>query len=268
MNVRCENCGQLALDTDVKCWHCGEPLPGREQQESEKVQAKERWGQTASPSTLGIYLASTIFVIVAALLVMRSIGREPLVQVRLGTRPPPGWQVITQVNKLFTIDRPGEWRWFDGAVPEQALEILSHTESSDVFLTGLEPWYGEVDDMSVLFLALGPEEPGDLLTPFIVVGRSDVLSRLSYDGALQFLGGSDYVVRETKLVDDFDKSHVSAIVEIPMNAGELETLRCRQHFVRGREDAVVVAACAPAGRFTSHNVLFDSALASFQWFAP
>jgi hypothetical protein len=94
------------------------------------------------------------------------------------------------------------------------------------------------------------------------------LDRLSYDGALQFLGGSDYVVRETNLVDDFDKSHLGATVDIPMSAEDLEMLRCRQQFVRGREGAVVVAACAPAGRFTSHNALFNSALASFQWFAP
>ena len=76
MNLRCENCGQPAQDSDSTCWHCGEPLPGREQRRSEKVQAKEHWGQTASPSMLGIYLGSTILVVVAALLVMRSIGRE------------------------------------------------------------------------------------------------------------------------------------------------------------------------------------------------
>lgn len=268
MNIRCENCGQLALESDSTCWHCGEPLPGREQEQSEKVQAKERWGQTASPSTLGIYLGSTIFVIVAALLVMRSIGQEPLVQVRLGTRPPPGWRIITQADKSFTIDLPGDWRSLDWAIPEQATEIKAIRGSSDLIFSALEPWNTEVDDMDLLFLALDPAKPIELPNPFIVVGRSNTLSRLSYEGALQYLGGSEYTVLEAEMVDDFDKSHLSVLVDIPVGADESDALRCRQQFVRIRQDAVIVAACVQAGRYAIHEVLFTSALAAFQWFAP
>jgi hypothetical protein len=268
MNIRCENCGQPALESDSTCWHCGEPLPGREQEQSEQVLAGERWGQTASPSTIGIYLASTIFVIVAALLLMRSIGDEPLVQVRLGTRQPAGWRIFTQADKLFTLDLPGDWRALDRTVPEEAAEIEALTASSDLFASALEPWNVEVDDLSMIFLAFGPDVPVELPIPFIVIGRSDTLSRLSYEGALQFLGGSDYAVREAELVDDYDKSHLRVVVDIPVVAGEADTLRCRQQFVRNRQDAVILAACVQASQFAVQEALFSSALTAFQWLAP
>lgn len=268
MNIRCENCGQPALESDTTCWHCGEPLPGREQEQLEKVQVKEHWGPVTSPSTLAIYLASTVFVIVAALLVMRSIGQEPLVQVRLGTRPPPDWRTFTQADQLFTLDMPGDWRSLDWTVPEQASEIEALTNSSDLFRSGLEPWNTEVDDMDLIFLALDPDEEIELQNPFMVVGRSNTLSRLSYDGAMKYLGGSDYAVLEFEMVDDFDKSHLSVLVDIPVGVNESDTLRCRQQFVGNRHDAVIVATCVQAGRFALHEALFASALSAFQWLAP
>lgn len=230
--------------------------------------AREQWRQTAPPSTIGIYLASTIFVIVAALLLMRSIGEEPLVQVRLGTRQPPGWRIFTQADKLFTLDLPGDWRSLDLGVPEQATEIESLATSSDLFPRALEPWNVEVDDLSIIFLAFGPEVPVDLPDPFIVIGRSDTLSRLSYEGALQYLGGSDFAIREAVVVDDFDKSHLRVLVDIPVGAGEGDALRCRQQFVRSRQDAVILAACVQASDFAVHEALFASALTAFQWLAP
>lgn len=104
--------------------------------------------------------------------------------------------------------------------------------------------------------------------PFIVIGRSNTLSRLSYEGALQYLGGSDYTVLEAEMVDEFDKSHLSVLVDIPVSSDESDALRCRQQFVRSRQDAVIAAACVQAGRYAIHEALFASALAAFQWFAP
>jgi hypothetical protein len=154
------------------------------------------------------------------------------------------------------------------ALAEEATEIEALLESNILYFAGLEPWSTEVGDMSILFLALEPDEPDDLTTPFIVIGQSSTLSRLSYEGAAQYLAGSGYTIHEAALVDDFDKSHLSLLVDIPVIAAESNALRCRQQFVRNRESAVIVAACAPAGRFAAKEALFTSALAAFQWFAP
>ena len=268
MNIRCENCGQPALASDSTCWQCGEPLPGREQQSSVKVQAKERWGPATSPTTLVIYLASTLIVIVAALLVMRSIGRQPLVQLRLGTRPPPGWQVVTQHDKLFALDLPGNWRWLDRADPEQASEIEALMQRNDLYRSGLEPWSSGVVDMSVLFLAFDPQNHSDVAAAFIVIGRSKTLSRLSYDGAQQYLESGEYPILDVAMVDDFDKSHLGVLVDIPGLSGETDTLRCKQQYVHRQEGAIVVAGCAPASQFGANETLFTYSLAGFQWFAP
>ena len=77
MNIRCENCGHTALDTDSTCWQCGESLPGREHAGRRKVKVRESWTHGTGPASIAIFGGLTLLVVLAALLVMTSLGQQP-----------------------------------------------------------------------------------------------------------------------------------------------------------------------------------------------
>lgn len=272
--MRCDNCGEKALDTDVVCWHCGMPLAGREEHVPEKVTVKDSWQRGVSASSLGLMVGMAVFVLIGALVMTFMLGRQPLVQVTFGTRPPSGWGVFTAANMGFTVFLPTNWEWIDGSSTEQSAALGSHLENDELLYYGTYPFGAEVDDLEIDFLALGPEPLAELPGPFFLVARSSVLNQLGYNEALQFLSSGEYradaniEVRNTRYVDDFDKSHVATEVRIPVPDRRIEALSCQQQFVRGEGQAMVVAACSPSGRFAVYQGNFEDILASFQRLKP
>ena len=268
MNIRCENCGHTALDTDSTCWHCGKPLPGREDAGRNKVKVRDSWGQSAGPTSLIVYGGLTLFVILGAILLMASLGKQPQLQVRFGTRTQDGWSFINSANHQFTVSLPDEWSWLDGTDMETAIELAQLVEDQPVLRLASYPLGAEVQDLTVLFAA-SSTFVGDEGAPLLIIAGSPLLNHLSYQEALEFLANSDYDVEQVVLVDDYDKTHLSIVVDPPIQDdisgdGTDIIIRCRQQFVLGREESLLVSLCAQPTQARANAPTFDEIMASFQ----
>ena len=263
MNIRCENCGHMALETDANCWHCGEPLSGREDAARKRVRVRESWTRDSGPASIAVYGGLTVLVVLAALLIMRSLGQQPQLQVRLGTRTRPNWTFITDGERRFTVTLPDSWSWDDGAEPAGSVALATLAEGDDRFRLATHPLGAETDEMTILFAAEGqPDDPER--SQFMVIASSELLNRLTYDEAVAFLLNSDYDLQEARFVDDFDKSHVSIIATTPLDDGSGSAIRCRQQFVLGRQESLLASLCAPSGRYAAYSNQFSEIMASFQ----
>jgi hypothetical protein len=263
MNIVCENCGHQALDTDNTCWHCGEPLPGRESAGRKKVKVREGWTRGSGPASIAIFAGLTLLVALAALLVMSWLGDRPQLQLRLGTRIRPDWTLVTAADERFTAILPDGWSWRDGTDPADAAALQTLLESDQRYQLATHPLGAETEDQTILFAALGPQ-PSTGEPPFMIVAASSLLNRLTYDEAVAFLKESDYDLEMVRYVDDFDKSHVSIIVTTPIDPSSDETIRCRQQFVLGREESLIASLCAPSARYSAYSNQFNEILANFQ----
>ncbi|MGD2078048.1 MAG: hypothetical protein PVH18_06675 [Chloroflexota bacterium] len=268
MNIRCENCGHAALDTDSSCWHCGEPLPGREEAGRKKIKVRESWTRGAGPGSVVIFGGLTLLVTLAALLVMSSLASQPQLQVRLGTRTPPDWTLLTAADNAFTVTLPDRWSWLDSADRQAGPQLDALIGSTPRLRLATHPLGAETDDMTILFAA-GDPLPGDSQTPFLVVAASPLLNRLTYQETVDFLSSSGYDVQSVRFEDDFDKSHVGILVDTPLMDADSgdddgETIRCRQQFVLGRKQSLLIALCAPVESYDVYNNTFDQIIASFQ----
>ena len=267
MDVRCENCGQPALTNDVVCWHCGQPLPGREHAAEETIQVKESWLPGDQLYSLGFYVALTVLLIVATLIVLNSLAKRPLVQVGLSSFPANEWQVFTDTGINFTLNLPNEWEWFEGADLEQRAMMEAVFETNPHILMGVFPLGSDVEDFDFPFLAIRPVPSENLSPAFIIVGRSELLNRLTYEDAQRYLQNEDFKVIEMEFVEDFEKSHLSIFSEVATLDRDFESLLCNQQFIRGEREGLVVAACAPSNRYGSYKIAFEEVMASFQRFS-
>lgn len=268
MNVRCESCGRAALDTDETCWHCGEPLSGRRGVGRKRVRARESWGRDGGPASLTIFGGLTLLVVMAAILVMASLGRQPQLRVRPDTRAKPGWTLLAPFGGSFTITLPDSWSWLDSADSESAARLEALEQQEPRLRLATHPLGAESGDMRLLFAA-GDPLPTRPQTPLLVVAASPLLSRLTYQEAVGFLSGSNYDILSVRFVDDFDKGHVEILVDTPLPDGtepaeDGAAIRCRQQFVLGDTQSLILSLCAPRGRFDDYANTFGQIMASFQ----
>jgi hypothetical protein len=268
MEHRCENCGQLSLKSDQVCWHCGEPMPWYDEDALEKVQVKDGWGRNAPPSSLFLYAGITVAVLLGLFLVMASLGQQPQVQITLGTRPPDEWELITSVDKNLTFHIPVEWNWFDAGDSDHQDRLHTLVAGDKSYLAGTLPLGEAVDDLEVLFLAHSPLVSSEVTPAFMVVATSSKLNRLTYEDAITYLREGDFVLSQLQLIDNFEKSHLSIIVETASQDPSLDRLRCRQQFIRGDDLGMLATLCAPIQRYTANQATFEEIARSFQRLAP
>lgn len=279
MIARCDNCGQPALDTDKVCWHCGRPLAGRDIEELDKIPVNQGWQQTKSLGTIGGYIVVAVIVIVAAVLVTRSLGRQPKVSASVGERPPEGWEAVTDFNGRFTFHLPQEWRWFEQAQREERADppLPALLEAGQLFGPGTNPFGAETDDLAIDFLAVPISDTAvfeneaavtqALATAeaFMLVARSKRLNRLTYTEMAQFLLNSDYRILQAEQVEEIDRSYLTIAVETPLEGGDdFEFLRCNQQFFLGREESMLVTVCAKDTAYTIYQRTFNDILTSFR----
>ncbi len=263
MDTHCEYCGEPALDSDVKCWQCGRPLPGREEVTGITVPVKEAWQYKVSPSTVLIYGMMTILVILSAVVVMYILGQQPKIQVSLGTRTAPNWVQVIDAERTFIVSLPDDWQRIDLDTNGQE-DIDNRLAASPLFLLGTYPLGAEADDLSIHFLAEAETPADGPPPPFMLVARSVLLNRLSYEEMVDFLLRSDYAISQAVFIDDFDKSHVSIITRMVIEDGPVDALRCQQQFILGEVDSMLLALCAPAGRYAIYAKTFEVIASSFQ----
>jgi hypothetical protein len=106
VTYHCPNCSQPVLGSDTICWHCGWQLPERKTKKPEPETIRKAEEQRPFPlSAVIIYTALTIAVIMATLLVMRSLGQKPLDAGGAEAQPGRGWVSATNQNQTFA--KPG-----------------------------------------------------------------------------------------------------------------------------------------------------------------
>ena len=279
MIAKCDNCGQPALDSDKVCWHCGRPLAGRDIEEPDKVSVNQGWQQTQSLGAVSGYVAVAVIVILAAVLVTRSLGQQPKVSANVGERAPEGWETIMDFDGRFTFYLPQEWRWFEQERREERSDppLSELLEAGQFFMAGTNPFGAETDDLEIDFLAVAlPETAGfedeaadmqSLITAeaFMLVARSGRLNNLTYEEMAQFLRNSDYRILQAEQVEEIDRSYLTIAVEAPVEAaGDFEFLRCNQQFFLGREESMLVTVCAKDTAYTIYQRTLNEILTSFR----
>jgi hypothetical protein len=263
MEIRCANCGQPALKGDNVCWHCGDPLPGYEEEALEEVRVKEGWGPSTSSTSIIVYAGITVAVFAALILVMIALGERPQVQVSIGTRPADEWELVTNADQSLTTHLPQEWSWFDGSLVEHSDQLRSLIAEESSFLRGTHPLGGGVDDLEFDFLAISPKRGSESTPVFMIVATSEKLNRLSYNDAAIYLDEGDFVISELIFNDNFERSHLTIVTQTELEP-DGATLRCRQQFIKGEESAMLLALCAPSNLYTSQQTLFEEIWNNFQ----
>jgi hypothetical protein len=273
MLARCENCGQAALENDKVCWHCGRPLAGRDPDQPDKVAVKKGWQQTQSIGAAGGYIAMAVLVVLATILVTRLLGEQPRVAASVGERPPDGWETIQDFSRTFTFYLQEEWSWFEPTRREQRSDPTLETmlANNALFLLGTHPFGAEVEDMEIVFLATEimtatqtttAAEPAEA---FLLVARSAQLNGLTYEEVTEFLQSSSYRILEVGFVEELDNNYIRVLVETPVEEGlNFAYWRCRQQFFLGREESLLVTACAKDTIYTAYQRPFNTILTSFR----
>lgn len=268
LHLRCENCGQPATDSDLVCFHCGQSLPGREEITEPVVNVQESWQQSISPTEAVVYIVIALIVFVSFVLVTRMLGQRPLVQVGFATRPADGWRQVVNQDEEFLIYLPDNWLSFDIGDSAQAEELTSQLEKSDLYQVATQPLASLANDLQIIYLSRnGNSEVGSPYA-FLIIAKSILLNSLSYKEATEFFSNDPATDGAVNFVDDFAKSRLEAIVQLPQNSGddetERETLRCRQQFVLGEKESLIMALCSPSERYNTHSSSFEEINKSFQ----
>lgn len=263
MEHRCPNCGQLALDNDVACWHCGHQLPGREGGQLEQIEVSESWKHDVSAPNVLFYVGLTIAVALATVMMMASLGRRPLAQMALGDELIPEWELITDQDTSFAIQLPPDWDWTDNPDADGQTEIYTQLDPDRIYQATTFPFGSVVSDGELLLLGVGPQRRTDLSPPFLVVNRSLDLNSLNYEEVDQLLRRERSVV-DGSLIGDIKKSRLSVVLDIPVGDGQSEHLRCKQIIAMSQVDGFIVATCVSTDRFAGLEMLFEQILDSFQ----
>ncbi|MEW5986573.1 MAG: zinc ribbon domain-containing protein [Chloroflexota bacterium] len=256
MGYRCENCGQPAAPGDVSCWHCGrpfaQPVPG---QPAVSGKAASR------PPEVTLYASLTAGLVVAAMILMVLLGRQPLVQLTSSAPLPPDWQTITDSQQRFTLNLPQSWVWWNSQAEQQQAAFTAQRQNDVDLGVAMRPWGQLVNDLTVTLVATAGDEAG----PFLVVAYSKLLNRLSTQQALAAVQQSGLAVVSAAYVPDFDKSHLA--ISLDVDGGD-QTWRCDQQFVNGRNDAWLAAVCAPVEGYGRAQSTVQVLLSSFQVLRP
>lgn len=243
--TRCPRCNQLLLPDEAVCWQCGYRL--REDVE-EKATPDETGDKRALPGPLIVYGLLTVFVILAALLVTASLGRQPRVQ-SASVPLEDGWQVVADDAQTFTVYLPQTWTLFDASDAEEEQAIAALLSSAPEYRMAVEPLAGYVEDEEVLFLAQGSDAPGSGsgLGAFFIAMRSSTLNGLTPIEAIGLARESEELVTEARQVTNFDRNYVALRIEYHEEQGG--ELHCRQQFTTGEQFALLLAFCSTPGRF-------------------
>ncbi len=224
----------------------------------------DTWREAQNTNNMLPYLIMTIVVIIAAIVVMWMIGRQPLLQMAIGTSVPQEWKSVSPADNSFYVVLPEGWISWDGTDAGQQTTLEQRLSKNDSITLGAYPLAAQVDDFEINFIAQEVNSDQNQPRIFLVVGTSRVLSGLSYQEARQFITESEAQVRSIRIVDDFDKSNLSIFIDTPLQEEAGDSLRCRQQFILGDEDAMLVAVCSPKIQYSSFQYQILTILESFQ----
>ncbi len=276
MSEACPNCGKPVLPTDTACWHCGFALPKRPKaRAAEKPPLPPRAGpltreRTADATTgpadinlraLAVYGLLTLAVIVSLWLVMRALGRQPVL-VRGAALAGGDWVAVTDSELRYTLSLPTDWQWLDVAYRDQSDLLAQVIDRRPTIGRALAPLGEPAGDVEVLAVALGTQDlTEDTAIPFAVIGRSARLRTVGPQTALDALAATDLSLTEAA-VDSRLAGQTQARFKVFDAA---DAYHCRHLFVANPDSyGYLVAACAPQATYGTLQHQLDDILDTFQ----
>lgn len=293
MSETCPNCGKPVLPTDTVCWHCGFVLPKRTRAkvaDPAPAASRDGWDSRSSRRAappgetvdyglraLAVYGLLTLAVILGLWLVMRALGRQPLL-VRSAARAGGEWMTVTDADLRYTLSLPSDWQWLDVAYRNQE-ELLAQLVASQPYIgQALNPLGAPAGDVEILAVAAGtsaplaadmpdpvaagtPDTVATAPIPFAVIARSQRLRVLEAQDALGLLGGQGLSVSETAV-----DTHLAGQTQARFKVFDAaNAYQCRHLFVAdGDTYGYLVAACAPQAAYGSLQQQLDDLLDTFQ----
>jgi hypothetical protein len=271
MNDSCPNCGKPVLEADTVCFHCGYPLPRRPKPGRPPATPPKRDRPPADAAgeaeidlrALAVYSLLTVAVIFGLWLVMRSLGRQPILVRSAGIDFDGNWVAVTDVDLRYTVSVPTAWQWLDVAFRDQDTLLEQVIDRHPYISRALRPLGDTAGDVEILGLAVGTQDLEDSTPqPFVVIGQSGRLGEITPQAALDLLVGQSLPVAEAEI-----DTHLAGQPQARFTVSDAEyAYQCRHLFVAGGsgENGYLVAACAPQTQFATLRRDFDDILDSFQ----
>ncbi|MCA9999968.1 MAG: hypothetical protein KDE56_29600 [Anaerolineales bacterium] len=243
---RCENCDRPLLITDAVCWHCGHPRQGSAAAATAAV-AAESSGLTAVSG----YAILTLVIIISLLLVIRSLGQQPLLVVNSNAPRPRGWAVFTDSQHRFTLNLPPDWQL---AEPDEA--------AFTALLAGQEGWETAVsplDPGTILLLASSPDDTPQL----VAVARNVQLHQLSLNQLTDLIAKGGVDIQELEESESF-----FGMPQINLTFAANGNILCSQQYALQPEDSYLLTICMDSTTFRRSRDTIEAIQGSFQPLKP
>ncbi len=249
MIALCPRCRQPVLPDDTSCWQCGAPLAAADPSTDPAAAAPARL------SPFAVYSAVTLVLVLLALVLLRQLGRQPLLQIVPGYARPAGWVTVTPPDRAFTLDLPPTWGQASGPLADSGGAPLLKAD-----LVALAyPLVAPPVTATVVWAAWSGARLEDAAARLVIV-RDEALVGLDLETAAARAEATDLAALNATVVDDFARSHVSLLLE--MTRPNWGRQRCRQQIYPAT--ALVVAVCGTPERFRFEAQTVETILQSFQ----
>ncbi|UCC52302.1 MAG: hypothetical protein JSV68_24905 [Anaerolineaceae bacterium] len=259
----CDNCSRPVFDTDTVCWHCGWKLSSPEESAAETIPAAETLIEETVPAEpkpiewpLALfYGVLTTIVLLALLLLMRSLGRSPTIAFKSDAIPGE-WVSLNDPQKLFSVDVPADWSWYFQK-GQQTQPSLKHLIEDDARIpTAVAPLGDIVSDLEYLLFSKNESD-------FLVVARSERLNRLTAQQAVVSLQEEPFentIVNEARLIRNTAGEDTAVFALEHMEP----PLFCVQSLTPNTTETYLVAACTSPENHALHSHELNVVLNSFQ----
>ncbi len=271
MAFLCDNCGQPALETDTICWHCGQklsqpaPKPKPKKVSTAPAVEEEAVAAVLALTPLAVYASLTIVIVMSLFVVMNALGQQPQVVPSLASSLKPGWTAVTNQTRNFTLNLPTQWLILDRFDETEEADFIALVAQNKQYQDALNPYAEMANDRQLLLIAVANETDVDTaVPPFVLVTRSQELSRLSLEQMAEQLGRepAGITLHRSNLIAGLNgREQTIHILTLPFVN---QPLRCQHLFYNDTPDSYVVIGCATEADYGNYTNIFHDILVSFQ----
>lgn len=245
---RCDNCDRPLLATDTVCWHCGHPREG-----AAVAAAASATAVASSPLTaVSGYAILTAVIIIALLLVIRSLGQQPLIVINSNAQRPRGWTAFTDTQRRFTLNLPPDWQLEEPTDPAFAALLA---EKEGVWKTAVVP----LDPSTILLLARSPDDTPQL----VAVARNVQLHQLSLKQLTDLITEQEVAIQEIEESESF-----FGTPQINLTFATDGNVLCSQQYALQPEDSYLLTICMDNTTFRRSRDTIEAIQGSFQPLKP
>lgn len=249
---RCDNCDQPLLATDSVCWHCGHP-----RQASASAPAPAAATESTQLTAVSGYALLTLIIIIALLLVMRSLAQQPLIVVNGNISRPRGWTVFTDSQRRFTVNLPPKWQIAEPG--DTAFTALQGAHG--VWETAVVP----LDPSTILLLASNPNDSSNDIQ-LVTIARNVQLHQLPTPRLTELIAEQGIQIQQIEESESFFGSPQINLT-FPANSRE-GTLLCTQQYALQPENSYLLTICMTENSFRRSHDTIEAIQGSFQPLNP